>query len=130
MYGLFMGVWPPFFHEQLMLLAVVTGGRAIETSLRRQASREMTKLASLQPRVTTTAQGEKILTERVEVGDRFVVTPGERFPVDCVLVTGESLVDASAVTGESVPVEVKAGMEVLSGSIHVGKSLVSGLLSV
>ncbi|MEG0020377.1 MAG: heavy metal translocating P-type ATPase, partial [Oscillospiraceae bacterium] len=56
---------------------------------------------------------------RVEVGENILVKPGEKIPLDAVIVTGNSLVDTSALTGESVPREVGAGDDILSGCINV-----------
>jgi len=59
----------------------------------------------------------------VEVGDEFVVKPGDRLPLDGVVVTGESSVDQSSLTGESVPVTKRPGDEVFGGTINGGGSL-------
>jgi len=120
LYGLVTGAFTPSFHEQIILLAVVAGGRMIEASLRKQASRQMQDLAALQPRVATLANGSKVLTENLKAGDQIVVVPGERFPVDCVVIDGTTEVNTAVVTGENAPVVVKEGDEVLSGSLHVG----------
>ena len=55
----------------------------------------------------------------IEIGSLIVIKPGERVPIDGTVVKGDSLVDTSALTGESVPREVSAGDEVLSGTINL-----------
>ncbi|MEG3029376.1 MAG: heavy metal translocating P-type ATPase [Oscillospiraceae bacterium] len=65
------------------------------------------------------ADTEKIDPSRVEVGENILIKPGEKIPLDAVIVTGNSLVDTSALTGESVPREVGAGDDILSGCINV-----------
>ena len=61
---------------------------------------------------------EKISPERVKIGEKIVVKPGEKIPLDGVIVEGCSLIDTSALTGESVPKEVTVGDEILSGCIN------------
>lgn len=68
---------------------------------------------------------EKIDPKLVQIGEIFVVKPGERIPLDGVVVKGISTIDNSALTGESVPVEITEGKEVLSGGINE-----SGLLEI
>ena len=62
--------------------------------------------------------------EQAAVGDRFVVLPGERVPLDGIVLEGSSFLDCSAITGESVPVHAKEGTRVLSGSINQSGRLV------
>lgn len=67
----------------------------------------------------------KVSPEQVEIGDYIVIKPGEKVPLDGKVVDGSSFVDTSALTGESVPREVEAGSEILSGFVNK-----SGLLTV
>ncbi len=66
---------------------------------------------------------EKVDPDEVSIGDVIVVAPGERVPLDGVVVDGDSFVDTSALTGESVPREIKLGDEVLSGCINKNAAL-------
>lgn len=68
---------------------------------------------------------EKVEPDEVEVGQTIIIRPGERVPIDGVVVSGESSLNTSALTGESLPREVGAGDEVISGSINM-----SGVLTV
>jgi len=68
---------------------------------------------------------EKVKPENVKVGDLIVVKPGEKIPLDGIIVEGSSVVDTSALTGESKPKSVKVGDEVLSGMINL-----SGMLTI
>lgn len=61
---------------------------------------------------------EKVSPEEVKVGDYILVKPGEKVPLDGVVVEGKSMVDTSALTGESVPREIEAGKDILSGFIN------------
>jgi Cu+-exporting ATPase len=67
---------------------------------------------------------ERIPTTRLVVGDRFVVRPGEKIATDGVVVEGSSAVDASMLTGESVPVEVRTGDPVVGATVNAGGRLV------
>jgi len=85
-----------------------------------RARTSMSELMDLSPDTATVRRdgGEEIVAvEDVAVGDRVIVRPGERIPVDGVVVEGTSAVDESPITGESVPVDAAAGDEVYAGSI-------------
>ncbi|MCB4304407.1 heavy metal translocating P-type ATPase [Clostridioides difficile] len=68
---------------------------------------------------------EKVDPDDVSIGDHIVVKPGEKIPLDGIVIKGNSLVDTSALTGESVPREVKKGTDILSGCINK-----TGLLTI
>jgi len=85
-----------------------------------RARTSMSELMDLSPDTATVRRDggeETVAVEDVAVGDQVVVRPGERIPVDGVVVEGTSAVDESPITGESVPVDVAAGDEVYAGSI-------------
>jgi len=85
-----------------------------------RARTSMSELMDLSPDTATVRRDgaeETVAVEDVAVGDRVVVRPGERIPVDGVVVEGTSAVDESPITGESVPVDATAGDEVYAGSI-------------
>lgn len=65
----------------------------------------------------------RVLPEEVETGEVLVIKPGEKVPVDAKVTEGETLLDTSALTGESVPLEVSAGDEILSGSINISAAI-------
>ena len=75
--------------------------------------------------VETDGELEQVDPDDVSVGDVIVVKPGERIPLDGTVISGESMIDTSALTGESVPRRAKAGDEVISGCVNG-----SGLLRV
>lgn len=75
---------------------------------------------NLKPDTANVKEGENIVTkapEKVKIGDIILVKPGERVPLDGIVVSGEALIDTSALTGESVPRAVKVNSEILSGVI-------------
>lgn len=112
-------------HEYLagcMILLMLSGGEALEVYARRRARKELTQLLS---RVPTKAHLKKegsiseVKVEQVEVGDVIVVKQGEIVPVDGLVVHGSSMLDESALTGESLPVEKTIHQKVMSGSINM-----------
>lgn len=109
------------------VITLITLGRYLESRAKRRAGSSLAELLSLAPKQVTVLRGsvETILPILdVVVGDRCVVKPGERIPTDGVIVEGVSAVDNSLLTGESLPVEVKVGSEVIAGAINQGGRLV------
>jgi Cu+-exporting ATPase len=110
-----------FYEAAALLTAFIILGRYLEALTRGRASEAIRKLMSLQPKVARVARGEtevEIPADEVEVGDVVVVRPGERIPVDGVVLEGYSAVDQSMLTGESMPVEKRAGDEVIGGTMN------------
>ena len=96
-------------------------GRFLEHISKGRASEAVRKLMDLQPRLAHVIRGEKeieIPVEQIEVGDMFVVRPGEKVPVDGMVIEGYSSVDQSMITGESIPVEKNPNDEVIGGTIN------------
>lgn len=95
--------------------------------VRTRASQAVRRLLALQPetawRVTDDGQEEEVPVARLRVGERVRVRPGERIPVDGVVLTGLSSVDESIVTGESLPVDKQPGSAVIGGAINQTGSL-------
>lgn len=115
--------------EELVAAEVVfigLAGECLEAYTFARTQRALGKLAELFPsRCWVLRDGEEVRTYTADllVGDRVVVKPGGRVPVDGVVVDGRSAVDASALTGESLPLEKGTGDEVLAGSIVVDGSV-------
>lgn len=102
-------------------------GRYLESKAKRRAGSALSYLLSLNPKeVVILRGGEEVLApiENLKIGDRCVVKPGERFPTDGIIIDGRSSVDNSLLTGESLPVEVSPGSEVIAGAINQGGRLV------
>jgi Cu+-exporting ATPase len=100
------------------LTAAILSGRFFETRSRRRAG------AALRALLELGAKDAVVLRDTLVVGDRFVVRPGEKIATDGVVEDGASAVDASMVTGESVPVEVGPGDAVVGGTVNAGGRLV------
>jgi heavy metal translocating P-type ATPase len=114
------------FGEHLAAVVVAlmyAGGQYLESFAERRAGREMTALLERVPRSAIRHRGaglEEIPLAAVEPGDRLLIRRGEVVPVDGVVAEGLAVLDRSALTGESVPVQHHAGEAVLSGSTNAG----------
>ena len=112
-----------FFESAAMVLTLVTLGKWLEARSKSKTGEEVEKLLKLAPDSVTVERGGEQKTVRlaeVAVGDTVVVKQGDSIPVDGVILSGDSFVDKSAVTGESLPVEVRAGDFVTSASVNRG----------
>ena len=99
------------------------GGKYLESFADRRARREMTALLARAPRLALRHRNgtlEQVAIEAIVPGDRLVVRRGDVVPVDGVVAVGLAVLDQSALTGESLPVELTAGGSVMSGSSNVG----------
>ncbi|MFC0675341.1 heavy metal translocating P-type ATPase [Brachybacterium hainanense] len=109
------------------VITFVLLGRYIEKRSKRQAGAALRALLELGAKDTAVLRDGRevcIPTEQLVVGDEFVVRPGETIATDGVVVTGSSAVDASMLTGESVPVEVAPGDAVTGATVNAGGRLV------
>ena len=104
-----------------MIMAIFITGKFIEAKAKGRASQEIKKLLELGAKKALVLRGSKeieIPIEEVQIGDVIIVRPGEKIPTDGVVVKGESAVDESMVTGESLPVEKKAKSLVIGATIN------------
>ncbi|PKN90736.1 MAG: copper-translocating P-type ATPase [Chloroflexi bacterium HGW-Chloroflexi-6] len=123
---LFPSVFPegtsePFYDVVAVVIALVVLGQALELRAKGQSSAAIKKLLGLQAktaRVIRDGQEIDLPVEEVLVGDVIQVRPGEKVPVDGVIVDGSSAVDESMLTGESLPVSKKQGDEVIGATLN------------
>ncbi|MFQ6675360.1 MAG: copper-translocating P-type ATPase, partial [Fidelibacterota bacterium] len=123
---LFPGIFPegtaePFYDVVGVVIALVVLGQALELRAKGRTSEAIKKLMGLQAktaRVVRNGEEIDIPVEEVLVGDIVVVRPGEKVPVDGKVIEGVSSLDESMLTGESIPVEKKAGDEVIGATIN------------
>ncbi|HHJ39656.1 MAG TPA: copper-translocating P-type ATPase [Methylothermaceae bacterium] len=111
----------PYFEAAVIIIAFVTLGGALETRARGKASSAIRKLIGLQPRTARVVRNGKeidVPIEQVGVDEILRVRPGEKIPVDGVIIEGHSSVDESMITGESIPVEKTIGDEVIGGTLN------------
>jgi heavy metal translocating P-type ATPase len=101
------------------------GGQYLESFAERVARREMTALLSRVPRTALRHRGgqlEEVALDRIVPGDRLLIRRGDVVPVDGTVAMGVAVLDQSALTGESLPVQFKPGDSVLSGSTNAGEA--------
>ena len=111
-----------YFDTSALILAVVLIGKYLEEVAEGRASESVRKLIDLQPVVANVIREdgteEKVPVEKVMLGDKLLIRPGEKIPLDGLVVDGSSFVDESMVTGESIPVTKEKGDQVIGGTIN------------
>lgn len=115
------GTASPFYDVTAVVTALVVLGQALEVRAKGQTSQAIRKLIGLQAKtahIVRHGQELEIPVEAVLVDDIVVVRPGEKIPVDGILVEGQSSVDESMITGESLPVDKKVGDEVIGATMN------------
>ncbi len=122
------GVVPVYFEAAAVITALVLLGQVLELRARSQTNEAIKLLLGLAPNTARIIKdnGEEvdIPMEDVKVGDKLRIRPGEKVPVDGVVVEGSSLIDESMVTGEPVPVTKKQGDKVIGATVNGTSSLV------
>ncbi|MGI9539562.1 MAG: heavy metal translocating P-type ATPase [Miltoncostaeaceae bacterium] len=117
-----------YFEVSAVIVTLVLLGRWLESRAKRNAGRAIRALVDLRPdeaRLLDVNGRESVVpVDRLAVGDRFVVRPGGRIATDGVVEEGYSAVDASMLTGESVPVDVGPGSELAGATINTGGRLI------
>ncbi len=116
-----------YFESAGTILTLITVGKYLETKSKGKTSAAITKLMDLSPKTAIILKEdgseEQIPTEDVKEGDVFLVKPGSLVPVDGLVLEGNSSVDESAITGESIPVEKSAGDKVVSATVNKAGAL-------
>lgn len=110
-----------YFEATAMIIGLINLGLALEIRARGKTSIAIKRLIGLQPklaRIVRDGQEMDIEIEAVQLGDQVRVRPGEKVPVDGVVVEGSTSIDESMLTGEPMPVEKKSGDEVVAGTIN------------
>jgi Cu+-exporting ATPase len=117
----FRGGTQLYFEASAVVITLVLLGKWLEVRAKRQTTEAIRALNALRPttaRVKRGAVETEVPIESVAVGDRVVVRPGERVPVDGVILEGASHLDESLITGESLPVAKRLGNKVTGGSVN------------
>ncbi|MGZ3441777.1 MAG: heavy metal translocating P-type ATPase, partial [Polyangia bacterium] len=116
------GMPPVYFEAAAVITALVLLGQVLELRARSQTSGAIRALLGLAPklarRLRDDGTDEDVALDRVQVGDRLRVRPGEKIPVDGVVVEGHSAVDEAMLTGEPVPVEKSTGCRVSGATVN------------
>jgi P-type Cu+ transporter len=117
-----------YFEAAAVITVLVLLGQVLELRARAQTSGAIRALLDLTPktarRVRADGSDEEVALEEVTAGDRLRVRPGEKVPVDGVVIEGRSFLDESLVTGESMPVTKEAGAKVIAGTLNQTGSFV------
>jgi Cu+-exporting ATPase len=117
-----------YFEASAVIVAFVLLGQVMELGVRGQTNAAIRALLHLAPktarRIGDDGHEEDVALDAIAIGDRLRVRPGEKIPIDGVVVEGTSSVDESLVTGESLPVEKRAGERVIGATLNGGGSLV------
>jgi len=116
------GAAEPYFDSAAVIVVLVLLGQVLELRARSQTGAAIRALLGLAPKtarvVRDNGQEEDIPREHVHVGDRLRIRPGEKLPVDGVVIEGQSSLDESMITGEPIPVEKTPGSKVVGGTVN------------
>ena len=110
-----------YVESAAVILAFITVGKYFETLTKGRTSQAIQSLVALSPKVATVIRDGKeveVPVEELQIGEVVFVRPGEKIPVDGVILSGESFVDESMITGESVPVFKKEGSKVVGATLN------------
>ena len=116
-----------YFEAAAMILTLITVGKMLEARSKGKTTNALKGLMDLSPKTAVILRDGAEITvpvENVKVGDKFVVRPGDSIPVDGIVTEGESAVNESALTGESVPVEKNVGDTVAAATINTSGYMV------
>lgn len=111
-----------YFESAVMILTLITFGKFLEARAKSHTSDAIKKLMELAPEdamVIRDGKEIRIPTSEIVTGDTLMIRPGERTPVDGVVMKGRSAVDLSAITGESIPVSIEEGDSIVSGAVNM-----------
>lgn len=111
-----------YFESASMILTLITLGKFFEARSKGETKASLKNLMNLAPEKSTVIRNDDevlIATEEILKGDIIVIRPGERIPVDGKIIEGSSLVDESAITGESIPVSKNVGDNVISATMNI-----------
>jgi P-type Cu2+ transporter len=115
--------WECFFEEPVMIIGFITLGRTLEQQAKHRAANAFDRLLSLQPTIARLVspdppQAIEIPVAQVKIGEYLRVLPGEKVPTDGVIRWGETTIDESLITGESIPVLKQLGDVVIAGTVN------------
>ena len=102
-------------------------GRYLESKAKHRAGSALAELLALGAKeVVILRDGEEAIIPigHLQIGDHFIIRPGDRIPADGMVISGKSTIDNSLLTGESIPIEVEAGAELISGALNLTSRLV------
>lgn len=110
------------YHEGVVVMILYQLGELFQSLAVRRSRKSISSLMDIRPDTANVKHGdttEQVAPELVKVGDIIVVKPGEKIPLDSVVISGKTTVDTSALTGESVPREATEGDSLMSGCVNL-----------
>ena len=107
------------YSEAVFVMLLYNIGELFESVAVGNSRKSIKALMSIKPDVAYLENGEEVPPETVEQGSIIVIKPGDKVPLDGIVVEGETSVDMKALTGESLPVDLKTGDKILSGSVNL-----------
>lgn len=116
-----------YFESAATILTLITVGKTLEAKSKGKTTDALRSLMKIAPKTAVLLKDgveKEVPIEEVSVGDRFVVRPGDSIPVDGIVTEGESAVNESALTGESIPVEKQVGDKVSAATINTSGYMV------
>jgi Cu+-exporting ATPase len=113
---------PLYFEASAVVITLVRLGKYLEGRLKREAVKSISGLARLRPALAHRS-GVDVPVAQIAVGDVLEIRPGERVPVDGVILSGSGFVDESLITGESLPVLRQTGAKLLAGALNLQSAL-------
>lgn len=120
-YNLLIGVHEYYFEASAVIITLIILGNTFEAVAKGKTSEAIKTLMGLQPKTARVIRDNieiDLAIEKLEIGDIIVVRPGERVPVDGIIVEGNSSLDESMITGESIPTDKTIGDEVIGATIN------------
>ena len=110
-----------YFESAAMIVTLITIGKLLESISKGRTTNALKSLMDLAPQSATVIRNDKEVTvpvEEVAAGDIFIVKPGDKIPVDGVVIEGQSAINEAALTGESVPVDKEPGDKVSAATVN------------
>lgn len=120
-YVILIGGMHLYFETSAVLITIVVLGRVLEAKAKGKTSQAIKKLIGLKPKTALVIRENKeieIAVDNVLLNDIIIVKPGSKIPVDGIIITGNSSIDESMITGESIPVEKNVGDKVIGATIN------------
>ncbi len=110
-----------YFDSSAMILTLVTVGKYLESVSKSKTTNALDRLLDLAPKtavIIKNGQEVRVTTDSIELGDIVVIKPGDIIPVDGIVIEGRGFVDQSAISGESLPIEINIGDSVMTASVN------------
>lgn len=114
------------YFEACLVVILFSFGEYLEDVAVAKSKRSIEALTQIRPEFANVLKNGTIIqmeSEKVQIGDRILIKPGERIPLDCIVKDGNSQIDNAAITGESIPIAVEPGSQLLSGSINLAAAI-------